>query len=83
MPIYEYEPSDASGGCEHCRGGFDHFHRTTESPLEACPECGCPVVKVLSCPSIGASQSGLDDRAQQAGFTKLKRLGKGEYEKQY
>ena len=27
--------------------------------------------------------SNLDDRAKAAGFTKLKRLGKGEYERQY
>jgi len=33
--------------------------------------------------AVGASRSGLDDRAKAAGFTKLKRLGKGEYERQY
>ena len=42
-----------------------------------------PSVRVISAPSLGKSQSSLDDRAKAAGFTKLKRLGKGEYEKQY
>ena len=34
-------------------------------------------------PAIGRSISSLDNRAKAAGFSKLKRLGKGEYEKQY
>jgi hypothetical protein len=41
------------------------------------------VVKVVSRPAVGGSSSGFDDRAKSAGFHKLKRLGKGEYEKQY
>ena len=48
-----------------------------------CPKCGGPVARVSSAPALGKSQSSLDDRARAAGFTKLKRLGKGEYEKQY
>ena len=39
--------------------------------------------KMISAPSVGASQSNFDDRAKNAGFHKLQKLGKGEYEKQY
>jgi hypothetical protein len=41
------------------------------------------VRKRISLPSIGSSASGVDDRAKKAGFHKLKRTGKGEYEKLY
>jgi hypothetical protein len=41
------------------------------------------VKKLISAPRVGASQSNFDDRAKASGFHKLKKLGKGEYEKQY
>jgi hypothetical protein len=41
------------------------------------------VRRVITAPAIGRSKSKLDDRAKSAGFTKLKRIGKGEYEKMY
>jgi predicted nucleic acid-binding Zn ribbon protein len=57
--------------------------RLSDEPLKQCPRCGAAVEKVISAPSVGASKSGMDDRAKQAGFHKLKRTGKGEYEKKY
>ena len=54
-----------------------------DEPITACPRCGAPVRKIIGAPAIGRSISSLDDRAKKAGFSKLKRLGKGEYEKQY
>jgi len=41
------------------------------------------VRKVVAAAAVGRSQAKLDDRAKAAGFSKLKRIGKGEYEKQY
>lgn len=82
MPIYEYQAEDPKRGCEHCRERFEHLHKTAEV-LEVCPQCGIPVRKLLSAPSVGASKSGLDDRARSAGFHKLQKTGKGEYEKKY
>jgi hypothetical protein len=41
------------------------------------------VARQISVPSVGGSKSGFDDRAKNAGFSKLKKLGSGEYEKQY
>lgn len=83
MPTYEYEPVDAARACAACRQGFELVRTLRDPPVLACPQCGAPVRKVISAPAIGRSVSSLDDRAKNAGFSKLKRLGKGEYEKQY
>ena len=83
MPIYEYQATEGEKGCPFCANGFEQMQTLSEPKLEKCPECGAPVVRVISAPSLGRSASSLDDRAKAAGFTKLKRLGKGEYEKQY
>lgn len=83
MPIYEYRATDPKRACRHCEDGFEVMQRISDARLETCPECGANVVRVISAPSLGSSKSSLDDRAKAAGFTKLKRLGKGEYEKQY
>ncbi len=83
MPTYRYEACDGQNACPRCRGGFDSVQRLSEPPLDRCPECGAPVRRAVVAIQVGRSLSGLDDRAKAAGFTKLKRLGKGEYEKQY
>ncbi len=83
MPTYEYEAADPAAACAKCRQGFELVRMLREPPVTTCPQCGAPVRKCISAPSIGLSISSLDDRAKNAGFTKLKRLGKGEYEKQY
>ena len=83
MPIYEYEARDAAAQCAACATPFEVLQRMSDAPLAACPKCGAPVRRIISAPAVGASQSGYDGRAKQAGFHKLKRLGRGEYEKQY
>ena len=83
MPIYRYEPREDGAGCAKCRQGFDLAQPLAAPQLERCPDCGTPVRKAVVAIRVGRSQSGLDDRAKAAGFTKLKRLGKGEYERQY
>lgn len=83
MPTYQYEPADASRSCGRCAPQFDLVRRLSDPPLTHCPNCGAAVRKIVGAPSVGRSRSSLDDRAKSAGFTKLKRLGKGEYEKQY
>ena len=83
MPIYCYEPDSGAKTCAHCENGFEALQPISAPALKTCPECGAPVHRVIAPPSIGHSVSALDDRAKAAGFSKLKRLGKGEYEKVY
>ena len=83
MPVYVYEPASPEKSCPRCAGGFETVQSIQDPRLTACPACGAPVRRVITAPAIGRSKSKLDDRAKSAGFTKLKRLGKGEYEKMY
>lgn len=83
MPIYQYTASDEAKSCSYCRNGFEISQKLADEPLKTCPKCGLPVSKTYSAPTIGRSRSGFDDRAKAAGFSKLKKLGKGEYERQY
>jgi len=83
MPVYDYEAASPEKGCPHCANGFETLQSIQDPRLTVCPQCGAPVRRVITAPAIGRSKSGLDDRAKAAGFTKLKRLGKGEYEKMY
>jgi putative FmdB family regulatory protein len=83
MPIYEYLVTDGQKGCDHCAKGFDIMQKMSDQKLETCPQCGAPVTRLISAPSVGSSKSGLDSRAKAAGFHKLQKLGKGEYEKKY
>lgn len=83
MPIREYQVNDPARGCAACRRPFEVLERLPALPLDRCPACGAPVSRLISAPVVGGSKSSLDRRASQAGFHKLKRLGKGEYEKQY
>ncbi|MFT5239252.1 MAG: putative FmdB family regulatory protein [Candidatus Promineifilaceae bacterium] len=83
MPIYEYAAKGAKQSCAHCKTGFETLQNLSEDSLTRCPECGNPVAKQISAPNVGASEAGFDDRAKSAGFQKLKRVSKGEYEKMY
>lgn len=83
MPIYEYRAKNEKRNCSYCKDGFEIMQSISDSKLEKCPECGAPVEKLISVPSVGASRTGFDDRAKAAGFSKLKKLGKGEYERKY
>lgn len=83
MPIYEYQATDENQRCEFCRERFEVFGKVSGPPLAECPKCGAPVRRLISVSSVGSSKSGLDQRAKSAGFHKLKKTGKGEYEKLY
>ncbi len=83
MPVYDYCAADPKHACPYCASGFEEVQSLSDPRLEKCPKCGAAVRKVIVAPAIGRSKSKLDDRAKSAGFTKLKRIGKGEYEKMY
>jgi len=83
MPVYDYVATDSTHACDYCANGFEVTQSLSAPRLTACPQCGAAVTKCISAPAIGRSKSKLDDRAKAAGFTKLKKIGKGEYEKMY
>ena len=83
MPIREYIAVDPQKSCPHCKKGFEEMEAMDAAALETCPQCGGKVQRQISAPSVGGSESALDDRAKSAGFSKLKKLGSGEYEKKY
>jgi putative FmdB family regulatory protein len=81
MPLYEYELCE--GDCKVCGGRFTLRRPVTAKPLTQCPACKKPVRKVLSgfnTPKLTKPVSISD--AKKAGFTVLKRVNKGEYERQ-
>lgn len=81
MPIYEYELCE--GKCHACPGRFTLNRPVSREALEKCPLCKKPVRKVISSfntPKYSKPLSVSD--AKKAGFTVLKKVGKGEYERQ-
>jgi len=83
MPIREYQSGDPQKGCNYCRNSFERIERIKDTPLLKCPRCGADIIRLISAPRVGASQTGADDRAKRAGFHKLKKISHGEYEKIY
>lgn len=81
MPLYEYELRE--GSCAACGGKFTLRRPLSAKPLTHCPACKKEVRKVFSAfntPTITKPLSISD--AKKAGFTVLKRVNKGEYERQ-
>ena len=83
MPVYDYRAKDSAHSCDYCRLPFELARRLSDPPLTECPQCGAPIVKLISAPALGRSKSMLDDRAKAAGFHKLKRVDQGAFEKLY
>lgn len=81
MPIYEYELCE--GDCKVCGGRFALRRPINRPDLTKCPLCRKPVRKIISRVNSPARLKPLSvSDAKAAGFTVLKRVGKGEYEKQ-
>jgi putative FmdB family regulatory protein len=78
MPLYEYELCE--GDCKVCGGRFTLRRPLDAPPLTRCPACKKPVRKVLSKFNTLKALSISD--AKKAGFAVLKKVGKGEYERQ-
>ena len=60
MPLYEYQ-------CEKCAHRFEVIQKFSDVPIDVCPKCGGPVVKLLSSPAIQFKGSGwyITDYAKQ------------------
>ena len=81
MPLYEYEL--CGGECKVCGGRFTLRRPLSAPELTKCPACKKPVRKIISAFNTPTKLGPLSiSNAKKAGFTVLKRLGKGEYEKQ-
>ena len=81
MPIYEYELCE--GSCVVCGGRFTLRRPLSAKPLTHCPACKKPVQRVFSTFNTPKHTKPVSiSDAKKAGFTVLKRLGKGEYERQ-
>jgi putative FmdB family regulatory protein len=78
VPLYEYELCE--GDCKVCGGKFTLRRPLSAPPLEKCPACKKPVRKVFS--SFNSPKQLSISDAKKAGFTVLKRVNKGEYERQ-
>jgi putative FmdB family regulatory protein len=78
MPLYEYELCE--GDCKICGGKFTLNRPLSAKPLTNCPACKKPVRKIFS--TFNAPKGNEIARAKNAGFTVLKKIKKGEYEKQ-
>ena len=81
MPLYEYELCE--GECLACGGRFTLRRPLAAAPLVQCPACKKPVRKMISTfnSPIRLKPLSITD-AKKAGFTVLKRVSKGEYERQ-
>lgn len=81
MPIYEYEL--CQGDCKICGGKFALRRPVSRPELTTCPLCRKPVRKIVSTVNSPTHVKPLSiSDAKKAGFTILKRVGKGEYERQ-
>ena len=81
MPIFEYR-SVEPGDCPRCARGFEQFHKQGEPELSECPDCGQPVQRVASAPSLAKSSPSLDPKNLEShGFTQYRKSGGGTYEK--
>jgi len=78
VPLYEYELRE--GECKVCGGKFTLRRPVSAAPLAQCPACKKAVRRVFSTFNSPRALSVSD--AKKAGFTVLKRVNKGEYERQ-
>ena len=83
MPLYIYEAKDPKKGCEACSRGVEVRQSLSEAKLSACPVCGAEVFRVVQAPGLTHSKTDLHYRAKRAGFSCLKKVQKGEYERAY
>ena len=81
MPLYEYELCD--GDCVVCGAKFTLRRPLSAPELKVCPLCKRPVRKLISSfnSPVHSKPVSISD-AKKAGFTVLKRVNKGEYERQ-
>ena len=83
MPLYVYEAKEPKKGCARCAKGFEITQSLKDDKLTKCPDCGAEIFRVIQAPGLTHSRTDLHYRAKRAGFSCLKKVQKGEYEKMY
>jgi putative FmdB family regulatory protein len=78
MPLYEYELCE--GDCKVCGGKFTLNRPLSARLLTHCPACRKPVRKIFS--TFNSLKGNEIARAKNAGFSVLKKVDKGKYERQ-
>jgi putative FmdB family regulatory protein len=85
MAVYEYRAVSGDASCEHCREVFELQQSMKDEALQACPQCGSPVQRLISLCQVSTTQSSksmLSDKNLKAkGFTKLVNEGGGKFRK--
>jgi putative FmdB family regulatory protein len=83
MPIYAYKAIEPATACDYCETEFELLRSLSAEELTHCPECGKPVVQIISAPNLQSGDANLLDNSNIAkhGFTQYKRAGDGVYEK--
>lgn len=51
MPLYEYE-------CKKCKYRFERIQKFSDEPVKKCPQCGGPVERLISPPTVQFKGSG-------------------------
>jgi len=81
MPVYTYQAAGEEH-CVYCVEPFDRRQKVDAPRLQACPECGSPLRRVMTPPNIAQSGPSLnEDNIAKHGFTRYRKAGKGVYEK--
>ena len=81
MPTYVYQAT-GEDACRYCLTGFERRQKIADAALTACPECGGPVRRVITAPSLARSGADLSDgNVAKHGFTRYEKREKGVYEK--
>jgi putative FmdB family regulatory protein len=81
VPLYEYEV--VGGDCRACGGRFELRRPLGRPELTQCPLCRKEVRRLVSLPSTPKLTRPLSvSDAKKAGFTVLKKVDRGTYERQ-
>lgn len=86
MPIYCYRQVEENG-CDLCRQGFEVRQKIADQPLQACPECGAQVKKIITTVNIhtgissGSGYTLSEKNISKHGFSQYRKVGPGQYEK--
>ena len=79
MPIYEY--AHTAGAGPECHQRFEIFQRMADDKLIACPACGQPCERQISCVALGGKYAVSNNRIAKSGLTAYRKAENGVYER--